>query len=566
MLAAFCLLAMLSFIFAAAPTAQAAASPKVVISGMVRSDSNGNESNEQAVHVGNLVKISFDWDARGIDLSEGDSFSIALPEAFETYEHPHSRALTVPHLDGGVKIGECHVEISDLTCTFDSKAEQLREAGYSDFSGSGTLLVRAVAESEAPEATFTTGAGSVSVGIPGGRIAPSPGLTHTPSEFSAWSAPVTKSSSTIGWSTVFGSDAVAGKLADSGERLALDGKTRSTIVVTQTVSAGQAFSTDLSKWALAMRTNAESSQETTLTLADGTDRDASTYGDFDMNVEIDGDTATITASGPFAADTNYRVSFPTRVESASGTVKPGYVYAITTAIDGTDLQAKASRRYTESVEVTAGTETDYGSFAVYTLLRGNAASTISEDVVFPVDVEYSLPSGTTADSYRDWTAPGTLDPDKTGGTAQLEASAGAVTAFDGTFPAGTVIKLDEDLPAAPAGVKWGRPVLTVGTETVDSFVIRNGTVKVNITNEASAPTKARSSASAQSDKEVALDAGASSPADPAVEPAAGQAAATTKAAASGLARTGISIEALSFAAVVLLMAGVYLAARRRGHA
>ena len=75
----------------------AANNPGIVVSiaELQKADANGNVS-DGFVRVGDVVKMSLTWDATGVVLAEGDSFTIELGPSLEARE-PRSFPLTRTH-------------------------------------------------------------------------------------------------------------------------------------------------------------------------------------------------------------------------------------------------------------------------------------------------------------------------------------------------------------------------------------------------------------------------------------------------------------------------------------
>ena len=91
-------------------------------------------------------------------------------------------------------------------------------------------------------------------------------------------------------------------------------------------------------------------------------------------------------------------------------------------------------------------------------------------------INYTLPGGATVDTYPGWKAPGTVNQTHTGGDTSMTVTVGEKAVYNGTFPVGTVLTLDEDTTTAsatPAGVVWGSHTFTVGDQNTNSLTVED---------------------------------------------------------------------------------------------
>ena len=329
----------------------------------------------------------------------------------------------------------------------------------------------------------------VSVRLPGsGGIKGPAARGYTALKFSKVSSVITSASSAMTWEVNFGSDYIKEQLAKGGTPITSDGQTRETITITDTLGPGMIFNNDKSRWYLGLRNSAAepSISGVSLTNAAGKDQSAK-YGDFDLDVDIQGQVATIKVTGPFAPESNYRISYPVTFTSQNGKAIAGVRYTNAASLDHSDARGEFTRSYTDSFKVTVDMAPGFGGFEVSKTLDGAALDAVDvANTTLPVKVDYVLPG--PASGYTGWQAPGTLNADGLSGTAVLNISIGKTNTFQGTFPKGTVVTLSEDTgqaSPAPSGYAWGKPVFAVGrTETNTLTIGDRVSTKVTLNNTA----------------------------------------------------------------------------------
>ncbi|VEG29676.1 DUF7926 domain-containing protein [Actinomyces howellii] len=335
------------------------------------------------------------------------------------------------------------------------------------------------------------GSQTVSVDLPGtGGISGVVPTTYVPLRLSKMSSVIGPTSSMV-WEVNFGTPYITQQLAAAGTPITVDGSIRQTITFTDTLGPGQAFSTDMSRWAIMVRNSAAEPSLTGIrvTNAAGTDLNT-TSGDFDMSVSIDGQVATITVTGPFAENTNYKITYPVTFTSQSGTASVGVHYENTAALDGTAATASFERNYVESFKVTVDMAAGYGGFEVLKTLTGSGLDSVPAGTTFDVTVDYTLPAAASVYAAEGWTAPGTLNADGTTGSTTMKVVIGRTSTYPGTFPKGTVVSLCEDTSSASpasAGYSWGTPVFKVGSTATSTLTVGDQTsTAVSLTNTATA--------------------------------------------------------------------------------
>ena len=458
--------------------AQAAVNTDVALSdlALIKSDRDGNDAPGEALTTQDVAKLSYTWDATKTTVTPGDSFSIDLGAHFKNLENPKTVPLNLPYNGTPTEVGACKLTEKTMECTFSEKVEELKAAGFKDFKGSGQALLLITQATTAQSVDMTVnGSQKVSVRLPGaGGIKGPAARSYTALKFSKVSSVITSASSTMTWEVNFGSDYIKEQLAKGDSPIASDGQTRETITITDTLGSGMAFSGDKNKWYLGLRNSAAEPGISGVSLTSAAGKDLSAkYGDFDLDVDIQGQVATIKVTGPFAPESNYRISYPVTFTSQNGKAIAGVRYTNAASLDHSDARGEFTRSYTDSFKVTVAMAPGFGGFEVTKTLGGTALDAVDvANTTLPVKVDYVLPG--PAGDYAGWQAPGTLNADGLSGTAVLDISIGKTNTFQGTFPKGTVVTLSEDTSQAspaPSGYTWGKPVFAVGRTTTNTLTI-----------------------------------------------------------------------------------------------
>ncbi|VEG73750.1 Phosphoinositide polyphosphatase (Sac family) [Actinomyces slackii] len=487
------ILATLSIVAGSPLPAQAAPNSQIVVDrlSLEKVDANGI-SQPGVLNITEIAKLSFTWDASSADLSSGDSFTVGLPSEFNILVTTQTFPVQVEYPQGSgtmVEVGSCTTTSTAFTCTFSSKVDELKAEGFDGFKGSGFILLRAMSGTVTNTSSFNANGTARSVTLPAGSPIGVPGFREVGMTKNA--TLITATSTSMIWEVSFGSSYISRQLDVDGEPLALDGTTRQTITLTDTLGEGQAFSTDLSRWTFMMRNSAAEPNSRGVTLTNANGRDLTlAYGDFDLGVELNGREATITITGPFAASTNYRVIYPVTFTTEAGTPIPGASYSNTAGVDGTTTSASGVRNYVDAAGVTVEKAPGFGGFEVTKLVAGNAVASLRPGTTFDVTVNYVLPKA--ASEYPDWSAPGTLGADGVTGSTTFPVTVGKRNPYMGTFPQGTKVTLTEDVASAdPAasGYSWGAPAFVVGgsgarTESASFVIADQASTAVSLTNTA----------------------------------------------------------------------------------
>ena len=472
--------------------AQAAVNTDVALSdlALIKSDRDGNDAPGEALTTQDVAKLSYTWDATKTTVTPGDSFSIDLGAHFKNLENPKTVPLNIPFNGTSTEVGACRLTERTMECTFNEKVEELKAAGFKEFKGSGQALLLITQPTTATSVDMTVnGNQKVSVRLPGsGGIKGPAARGYTALKFSKVSSVITSASSAMTWEVNFGSDYIKEQLAKGGTPITSDGQTRGTITITDTLGPGMIFNNDKSRWYLGLRNSAAEPSISGVSLTNAAGKDLSAkYGDFDLDVDIQGQVTTIKVTGPFAPESNYRLSYPVTFTSQNGKAIAGVRYTNAASLDHSDARGEFTRSYTDSFKVTVDMAPGFGGFEVSKTLDGAALDAVDvANTTLPVKVDYVLPG--PASGYSGWQAPGTLNADGLSGTAVLNISIGKTNTFQGTFPKGTVVTLSEDTgqaSPAPSGYAWGKPVFAVGrTETNTLTIGDRVSTKVTLNNTA----------------------------------------------------------------------------------
>ncbi|MDO4243211.1 MAG: DUF5979 domain-containing protein [Actinomyces sp.] len=551
------LLALVAGLLPVASTARADVNTgiRVTEATLVKSSRTGVDTPGATLSTRDVAKLTFTWDATGAQLAAGDSFEIDLGTYFKNLETSITTPMTVVYDGQDVEVGSCALTDKTVTCTFSDKVAELQAAGFTSFNGTGQALLLITQATTSATADITATGGLTEVPLPGdGGGIIEPVGSYTPWTFWKYSSVINSSSTGMTWYVEFGSEHLKSLLEGAGPQLTTDGQTRQTITFTDTLGEGMDFSTDMSEWHLMMRNSAAEpdAKGAIVTNAAGEDP-VTSYGDFDMSVSIDGKVATITVTGPFAEATNYRLYYPVTI--SSGTAVAGTEYTNKATLQGAGKSAWGTRSYAQSFQITVEMKPGFGGLAITKALDGDGAATVPADTSFPVTVDYVLPA--PAGVYSGWTAPGTLAADGKSGTATMTVTPGGATTFQGTFPAGTVVTLNEDLSGAPAGYTWASSMTINGEETSTFTVADQVRTQVSLTNTATTVTTASPSAPA-----TTAPAPTASGSAPAVTAPAPTTTAQTPSMPS-LARTGMTVGLPLVIAVAAVAGGALLLRRRR---
>ena len=453
---------------------------------LTRVDGN-NVEHDGKLSIYDLARLSFDWSGVDANLKSGDSFTIGLGDYFSNLQNSDTHPMTVEYNGQNVEVGSCTLTAKEVTCTFNSKVDELKAAGFHNFKGSGSALVAVAKTTDEQSVNLTANGVTTAVVLPGGGGIGGPEQSDW--ELTKWASSFYNNYKELTWGVNFGTNQTTGdKLGKT-----FDGS-RQTIVFTDSLSEGMSFNqADATRTIL----NVRPADGSTVPVTNAAGQDSSgEYGDFDVKASYsqDGRTATYEVTGPFKNGTNFTLEYPVSFVDANGnavTATRGTVYENSINLNGTDLISTQQQSYVQYFDISVQMEPGFGGFSVTKVVEGEAAAQAAGSS-FVVDVAYELPAA--ASSYPDWKAPEGQKATGEGrtGTASVTVKPGEPVAFDGTFPVGTKITLSEDTskaqPAA-SGFGWGKPVFTVDGENTNTFTIRDQElVKVSLTNTTTTTT------------------------------------------------------------------------------
>ncbi|BDH77400.1 hypothetical protein ATCC27039_15260 [Actinomyces naeslundii] len=453
---------------------------------LTRVDGN-NVEHDGKLSIYDLARLSFDWSGVDANLKSGDSFTIGLGDYFSNLQNSDTHPMTVEYNGQNVEVGSCTLTAKEVTCTFNSKVDELKAAGFHNFKGSGSALVAVAKTTDEQSVNLTANGVTTAVVLPGGGGIGGPEQSDW--ELTKWASSFYNNYKELTWGVNFGTNqTTGGKLGKT-----FDGS-RQTIVFTDTLSEGMSFNqADATRTIL----NVRPADGSTVPVTNAAGQDSSSeYGDFDVKASYsqDGRTATYEVTGPFKNGTNFTLEYPVSFVDANGNAVAatrGAAYENTVNLQGTDLTSTQQQSYVQYFDISVQMEPGFGGFSVTKVVEGEAAAQAAGSS-FVVDVAYELPAA--ASTYPDWKAPEGQKASGEGrtGTASVTVKPGEPVAFDGTFPVGTKITLSEDTskaqPAA-SGFSWGKPVFTVDGENTNTFTIRDQElVKVSLTNTTTTTT------------------------------------------------------------------------------
>ena len=534
---------------------------------LTRVDGN-NVEHDGKLSIYDLARLSFDWSGVDANLKSGDSFTIGLGDYFSNLQNSDTHPMTVEYNGQNVEVGSCTLTAKEVTCTFNSKVDELKAAGFHNFKGSGSALVSVAKATDVQSVDFTVNGVTTTVTLPGGGGIGGP--KESDWELTKWASSFYNNYKELTWGVNFGTNqTTGGKLGKT-----FDGS-RQSIVFTDTLGGGMTFNqADATRTVLNLRP----ADGKSIPLTNAAGQDSTTqYGDYDVKATYseDGRTATYEVTGPFKNGTNFTLEYPVSFVDANGkavAASRGTSYENTVNLNGTDLTSTQKQSYVQYFDISVQMEPGFGSFNVTKVVEGEAAAKAAGSS-FVVDVAYELPAA--ASSYPDWKAPEGQKATGEGrtGTASVTVKPGEPVAFDGTFPVGTKITLSEDTskaqPAA-SGFSWGKPVFTVDGENTNTFTIRDQElVKVSLTNTTTTTTTPPATAPPTTTQQPPT---ASNPPATVAPPAAPPATSTPKTPTSTpkkptgnppLAHTGANAVALLLLAGAGVGGGALLMARRR---
>ncbi|WJZ01443.1 DUF5979 domain-containing protein [Corynebacterium freiburgense] len=451
------------------PAAYAEIDKAVKISNLtlVASTRNDGDRPDEILEVGkNVANLKFDYDASGARLREGDQFSIGFnTEHFRGLDP--GKSIDVSSSDGEV-LGTCSVKLEELLCTFNQHAQSLKDKGKTGFHGKGFVKLEVLKEYEGASLSFTVNGDNVDVSVPFGKILGQK-TQYNAYKFHKVATPINGASKNVNWVINFGGTHIQNELQKSGRDVTFDGQTDHSFTIVDRLGSGQEFDPNLAAWKLLFTADKNSVEQVLLTNGDNS-KQSDALGRFTMAVDIQGQEAKVTVTGPFKTDTNYRLVPATRFKDG---VKKGYHYKNAAVVEGTNVSSEAQAIYNDLARVDIAYGPGYGAFHLRKEVAGENGDQINPDTVFPVNGVYKLPTGTTARDFPGWKQVGELNADQTGGTFTIDTRIGTVVPGV-ILPIDSTVTLSEDpTKSKPENqLAWESP--TFSSTQNGEFVIRNG--------------------------------------------------------------------------------------------
>ena len=491
----------------AAPAA-ADVNPQIKVTNLRLTKVNtANEPQEGHLHVNQLARLDFEWDASEAHVKTGDFFTIALPPEFK-FRSTLARPLeyTETFLDGRPSkthpIGVCTFTSDRATCTFGGDIDSLVQSGHNDIHGTANAQLGVVTQTTKEKLSFTINSDkTVQVELPGtgGGIREPSGAVYNPDIklVKGYDGMMGEGDTEARWYFQFG-----GTTLQTALGVTFDGQTERTITFKDTLGAGMSCKEHKLKLIYLYALDSEDNPSQAVAL-DKQPEDGPTntpgHGTFEVTGECgemapDGTTPiTFKATGPFRADTNYAINYR-NFFSGDGKALPGTDYTNKVAVEGTTIESKTSTSFVEAASVTVSMRQGEGTFSITKKIASDYANQVAAGVSFAVAFDYALPENTTADDYPNWTPPAnesggsTLNADQRTGTATMKVTRGQTISFDKPFPTGTVISnLRENTstanPVLHDGYVWKDPKFTIGSAVATSLTIGDRTTtKVDLLN------------------------------------------------------------------------------------
>ncbi|OKL50709.1 hypothetical protein BSZ40_11100, partial [Buchananella hordeovulneris] len=453
----------------AAPAAHAAPNPNigVQITSFMRSDANGVTS-AGAVRVDEVAKLEFSWTGERANIQAQDSFAIEYAPYFNARVAGQRYPMTVPVNGVQTEVGTCEVAKTVFTCTFSDKVTELRQQGFDTFKGTGSVLLVAKQATKTETVEMKLNEQGTAVDLPGtGGIGEKAAATFNPVKLAKYATPIAEGAIRVNWNISFHLDDINKHRQAAGlAPLPTDGSV-STLKLTDRLGPGQTLPDAM---ALVMRTRENPAKAVVIA------ENGKLGGDYQLEVVYNEDKtqAEIVITGPFSLDSNYVLSYSAPITDAPAV--PGLKYKNDVELKDADYRVSGERYLTESFSITVEMKPGFGGFDITKFVDGDAATSVAKGTKFTVNVDYSLPAGSTVETYNDWVAPGQVNAQRNGGTATFEVKLGAKTPFPGTFPQGTTVTLSEDPQSANPGVRggvWEEPVFKRGRTEGPTFQVEN---------------------------------------------------------------------------------------------
>ena len=423
------------------------------------------------------TRMTFDWSAESMNRAPqpGEGFELQLPPQLVVAGNSRT---TKPITYAGKNVGECVFGAEKISCTFNDAIAEF--ANKTDVKGSAELeVVASNAHREAYTDTtinFMFNGEAVPGQIPTG-IAAAKAASFSGTKFSKYATPIGDGQKFIPWVIDFNPTVLNQAYPDKYATPDKNGNI--TFEIKDTVGAGYDLTAlENSPWSLLEANSAQAPGATATRLTDTTGRGSDPR--FSMTVVGTGNERTITLTGPFKAETNYRLAVPAKL--AGGAVS-GVDYTNEAELVGTTEKILASRNFINAAKVTIEMKAGYGGIRLVKAVKGPAAAQVPTTTEFTMKLNYTLPEGKTPADFPDWgdkKGPEVVDGANTG-TVTLKVPVGSWTNYGYLFPVGTTFTFDEEFPTV-ANVAFDRDKIVFKPTT--ATIANRQMSEIEVTNQA----------------------------------------------------------------------------------
>lgn len=447
---------------------------------------------DPALKVGNVARLSFDWDASNADPRSGQSFTVGFGDNFLGAPTSVSKIDTLDlTLPTGEVVGSCQLTRPNFVCSFNAKLDELRAKGGIEVKGTAKILVTAIRENDDSFVNMNLNGTQTRVALPRGEALVRPGMTPYRSiPLSKSLVPTVLDQPNLGYTISFTIEGLNAARVQRGlAPLAGDGVTPQTIVLEDTLGPGQVLGPNITLNRMVVGTRVDEPTGAILpswvpfqlasilrgTVADGFAVSADPQA-------FRGQTAVnITLTGPFKTGVVYTVVPSVHANTSPKGVIYGYTYSNAVTERDTGMGARAERPLNAAAQVTITMRQGWATATLAKEVLGTGLGHITEPAApYAFDVAFTLPGGGVASDFdqayrarvqddqasfeaglvQEW--PGvTFTPDKRGGTGPMNIIAGGTPVALAALPAGTSITITEKDRALTPGAQWLDPVFVV---------------------------------------------------------------------------------------------------------
>lgn len=457
------------------------------------SDRNLNvDPTDPPLKVGNVARLSFDWDASNADPRSGQSFTVGFGDNFLGAPTSVSKIDTLDlTLPTGEVVGSCQLTRPSFVCSFNAKLDELRAKGGIEVKGTAKILVTAIRENDDSFVNMNLNGTQTRVALPRGEALVRPGMTPYRSiPLSKSLVPTVLDQPNLGYTISFTIEALNAARVQRGlAPLAGDGVTPQTIVLEDTLGPGQVLGPNITLNRMVAGTRVDEPTGAILpswvpvqlaSIIRGSVTDGFTVSadpeDFRGQTAVN-----ITLTGPFKTGVVYTVVPSVHANTSPKGVIYGYTYSNAVTERDTGMGARAERPLNAAAQVTITMRQGWATATLAKEVLGTGLGHITEPAApYAFDVSFTLPGGGVASdfdhAYRDrvqdqqasfeagltqeW--PGvTFTPDKRGGTGPMNIIAGGTPVALAALPAGTSITITEKDRTLTPGAQWLNPVFVV---------------------------------------------------------------------------------------------------------